>query len=190
MIETVKIEGFEELMDTLSSGGIPEVTSNGKVLTSKVTGTETSTEWKDPDDLVNSVPAPTLADDGKVLTANEDGTYEWAESSGGGVAYSTTEHAVGTWIDGRTVYEKTLQVTGSTNTNFSTAHGISNLNYIISVDGMMIFATDVVPFNGNGEARVGVYNTNSTSIFIFSGNAYGTSNATFYVTLRYVKATV
>lgn len=189
MIETVKIEGFEELMDTLSSGGIPEVTNNGQVLTSKVTGTETSTEWKDPDDLVNSVPAPTLADDGKVLTANEDGTYEWAESSGG-VAYSTTEHAVGTWIDGRTVYEKTLQVQHTTNSNFSTPHGISDLNIIISVDGVMIFATDVIPFNGNGNSGVGAYSSNSTSIFLYSGSTYGTSNATFLVTIRYVKAIV
>ena len=37
--------------------------------------------------------------------------------SGGSHAYSTTEHEVGTWIDGATLYEKTIPATWSASNN-------------------------------------------------------------------------
>lgn len=47
--------------------------------------------------------------------------------SGGGHVYSTTEQVVGTWIDGSTLYEKTI-ITNSSVTNADVDVDISNLN--------------------------------------------------------------
>ena len=62
--------------------------------------------------------------------------------SGGGSEdmhnYSTTEHIVGTWTDGSTLYEKTVEVgtlTYGTSWN-EMAHNISNVNKVISIQGI------------------------------------------------------
>lgn len=48
--------------------------------------------------------------------------------------YSTTERAVGTWIDGSTIYEKVVTdtVTATANTQINVAHNINNLGTIVN----------------------------------------------------------
>lgn len=50
--------------------------------------------------------------------------------------YSTTEHIVGTWIDGKPVYQKTIDC-GSlpNNTAKDVAHGISNIKKVVKISG-------------------------------------------------------
>lgn len=49
----------------------------------------------------------------------------------GGAAYSTTEHAIGTWIDGYTLYERTYRYTGNVPANpFQTTIDMSGKNII------------------------------------------------------------
>lgn len=56
------------------------------------------------------------------------------------VNYSTTETEVGTWIDGRTVYRKVVDVGAFPNSTSKTvAHEISDLDICI---GLVIFGTD------------------------------------------------
>lgn len=51
--------------------------------------------------------------------------------------YSTTEKAVGTWIDGKTIYEKTIDFGAlPNNTAKSVNHNISSLNMIIKISGI------------------------------------------------------
>ena len=49
--------------------------------------------------------------------------------------YSTDEQVIGTWIDGKPVYQKTIEFGALPNaTEKSVNHGISNLKYVISYD--------------------------------------------------------
>ena len=51
--------------------------------------------------------------------------------------YSTNEIAIGTWVDGKTIYRKTitLGVVGTTEKGFKA--GISNLKEVVSMQGMV-----------------------------------------------------
>lgn len=57
---------------------------------------------------------------------------------------STTEKVVGTWIDGKPIYRKVLEVdlTNEHSTNTSVPHGISNLANFIRIDGILIRSSD------------------------------------------------
>lgn len=81
----------------------------------------------------------TSIQDGQVLEWDSDTEKFINVTPSGGSAsidYSTTETVVGTWIDGRPVYKKTVNFGALPNNTYkSTAHGISNLSYIISFEG-------------------------------------------------------
>ena len=60
-----------------------------------------------------------------------------------GISYSLTEHAVGTWIDGSTVYEKTIDFGALPNaTTKYVAHGITNLKVIVAIKGVAMTKLD------------------------------------------------
>lgn len=68
------------------------------------------------------VPAPAAGDQGKVLT----GAGTWVDQSSGGVNYSTSEQDTGLkWIDGKTIYQKSVVfTTGATDTYHRLQTGI------------------------------------------------------------------
>lgn len=70
------------------------------------------------------VPAPAVGDDSKVLRG--DGTWGSAPDT-----YSTTEQAVGTWIDNKTIYRKvytgTWSASGNTSVTIITDSSIDNI---------------------------------------------------------------
>lgn len=111
--------------------------------------------------------------------------------------YSTEEHIVGVWIDGKPIYAKTIPFkTGGSAGDKSIPHGISNM-------GLCILATGFIQFNpGTGyEYRflpnlyrdmqsyytLAVYFVNTTNINI----TYGSErlNKSGYITLYYTKTT-
>ena len=58
---------------------------------------------------------------------------------GGNMEYSTTEHEVGTWIDGAVIYERTFEITGTelevSNTSWtSTTFTLSGVSQIVGVE--------------------------------------------------------
>lgn len=108
--------------------------------------------------------------------------------------YSTTEKVVGTWIDGRPIYEIVLDVNSTLSSGENTLyHNISNLD-------MCIFITACCTYNNGSEWLVMPYvspdyvsnysvtigNVNSSTYKIFVGQMF-TSIENIYVTLRYVK---
>lgn len=119
--------------------------------------------------------------------------YSYDQAPGGmpaqltGEIYSTTEQIVGTWIDGRPVYEKIINMgAGPNSTTKNVAHGISNLDFIISMDG----------FGGSRSLPIGMTSTANTTVIgkiSVSGSDlvwYTTYNATSengYLKVRYVK---
>ena len=120
---------------------------------------------------------------------------------GGSVNYSTTEHEVGTWVDGSTVYEKTVFDTftnGSTRLDISFGIGSNNIS-IISIEGVFFQLGSPLssPFNAStpSEASYSIKSVEGYSLYADNGirierqnaQAYG-STPTVYVTIRYIKA--
>ena len=49
--------------------------------------------------------------------------------------YSTAETKVGTWIDGKPIYRKVIEVTSGFDTYMFVPHGITNLDSLVDVRG-------------------------------------------------------
>ena len=103
--------------------------------------------------------------------------------------YSTDEQVVGTWIDGSTIYEKTVSIGSLPNaTGKSVPHNITNLLYVVSITGMAKNSSgnqlplpyaDIVD---EYEVNMSVDNTN---INISTGR--DRTSFSGYVTLQYTK---
>ena len=105
--------------------------------------------------------------------------------------YSTTEHVVGKWINGKTIYEKTVNFGTLPNTETSQkSHGISNIDQIVGVEGIAINDTNVsinLPYASPGETKANTsLIVNRTVILITTEN--NRTNYTGYITLRYTKS--
>lgn len=111
--------------------------------------------------------------------------------------YSTVEHVVGKWIDGKPLYEKTVLDTLNTsaNTYFTINHNISNVKMIyINTSNSVVYLSDLSastspycygPATGSDEeVRMGV---DSTKIYGRVGSKYAQANVA--ITLRYTKTT-
>ena len=96
---------------------------------------------------INSIPATDLSDyytksetysktEVDTLVANSGGG---GSSSGSGEVYSTEEIAIGTWIDGKTIYRKVFEMTirsdiqNGTPAITSIEHGIENFNQLVDL---------------------------------------------------------
>ena len=104
--------------------------------------------------------------------------------------YSTTEHVVGKWIDGSTLYGKTISCGALPNaTTKSVAHGISNLKDIIDMKGEFTNGRGWFSINNpnptalNGQVQV---NVNSTNINIVTASDLSSFDRS-WVTLQYIK---
>lgn len=108
--------------------------------------------------------------------------------------YSTTEHVIGKWIDGSTLYEKTVDFGALPNaTTKSVAHGISNINKIVSISAVATRSSDgtaiAIPnaYPSTNYITEGAYiDIQNTNIRITTG-ANKTAFDNTYVTLRYTK---
>lgn len=103
--------------------------------------------------------------------------------------YSTTEHIVGKWIDGKTLYEKTFSnITLPNSTNKTVAHGISNLSTIVSLNGMCVVSNTWLPLPFVDHSAISNnirIDANATNITIRTTGNYST--AIGHITLRYTK---
>jgi hypothetical protein len=111
------------------------------------------------------------------------------------LSYSTTEHVVGKWIDGRTLYEKTIDFGRMPNmTTKSVAHGISNLRFVYEIRGVTILESgsphttiplpNVVAESANFSYQSQI-SVDPTNVNIVTSRDRSEWNA--YVTLRYTK---
>lgn len=107
--------------------------------------------------------------------------------------YSTDEHVVGKWIDGSTVYEKTLNCGAlpAAGVQNSVEHGITNLGKILSIEGIAISNNwnlqigSIIP--GGDNPTVAVY-ANSQYVRIVTSVTRAEYTES-YVTIRYTKST-
>lgn len=107
--------------------------------------------------------------------------------------YSTSEHRIGTWIDGKPLYRKVVNFGALPNSTTKTvAHNISNIDSIIFVKGMAKSTSDtywVLPFLFEGSQSQ--YNirtfVNTTNIQMLCDD--DRSSYTAYITIEYTKTT-
>ena len=105
--------------------------------------------------------------------------------------YSTTEKRVGTWIDGKPVYRKTI--TGNTSSNEIYISLINNVDVIIKEEGHISYPGGTYePINtiyniaSNYFTRTSLNNASHIEYFYYSSNLY---NRPYYITLEYTKTT-
>ena len=124
------------------------------------------------------------------VTALEEGG-----GGGGGSEWSTTEHEVGTWIDGTPVYEKTVAVTlgGAGDTDRLLVSGLAPTRAWIA-DSDFVYNTGAEQLHFYLGVRVnGVWTTGflinkSDGLYVRLNNNYaGVEGVSGYVTIRYVK---
>ena len=114
-----------------------------------------------------------------------------------GDVYSTEERVVGTWVDGKPIYQTTIDF--GTLPNASTkevVHGIANIETSVGLEGIAVGAGTttgshvIIPLPMVGVATtassISIYST-ATKIYITTGS--NRSDMRGYITLRYTKTT-
>ena len=110
--------------------------------------------------------------------------------------YSLEEHSTGyTWIDGKTIYKKTVSLGALPNNNAkSIAHNISNFSTMLNLYGYAFRSSDqtffVLPNTSNPSISSSTainLTVNATTIVVTTGT--DRSNMVGYVTLYYTKTT-
>lgn len=133
------------------------------------------------------VPNPQgTATDTLVKLGIEGTVYDFAGS--GGHNYSTTEQVVGTWIDGKTLYEKTIAVTQNPSSEISIS--LTSLD----IDTLFVVSAYIQSSNGNvtpttyfvsGDDKFMYYYNRTTDCLVILTSWQGSG----YVTIRYTKST-
>lgn len=109
--------------------------------------------------------------------------------------YSTSEQKVGTWIDGKVIYKKTVDCGAlPNNTTKYIEHNIGNIGLIIKIEGIGYRSSDNVTFQLNNSINPRVSSPTATSINITANNEHinittgnDRSNMVGYTTLYYTK---
>lgn len=124
-------------------------------------------------------------------TTDTAGSGTWTPQGVPAHHYSTTEQVVGTWIDGSTLYEKTVYYAGGvTSSEVVIPHGISNLNRVCEVSGT-IMDSDVagqyfvIPRN---QSSICFSKIDSTNITITSSTQMGNRLIDWCIVIRYTKS--
>lgn len=135
----------------------------------------------------------TSIQNGQVLAWNSlTEKFENVNQSGGdgGENYSTTEQVIGTWINGETLYKKTINFGALPNTNTKNVnHNISNLSKIIEISGATNDGSNTLPIpyiNSNQLSSSVQIIVTSTQISIRTA-ANLSSYTDTYVTIKYIK---
>lgn len=105
--------------------------------------------------------------------------------------YSTDEKVVGTWIDGKPLYRKVVNIGNLPNaTTKDVPHGIENLSAVITMKGYALYSNQVLPIPFTHVSAI----ASQIQIYIYEDNlkivtAIDRSAATGYVILEYTKTT-
>jgi len=120
---------------------------------------------------------------GLLSTNIQDAIDELIESK---TAYSTTEKVVGKWIDGSTVYEKTVEVSGLS----SNVSNWTNIVAIPNVDKIIDFSGCGFPASNNQQTSLGDYIRLCyiEGYLKYYSTAWSNTTLTIRATVRYTKS--
>jgi microcystin-dependent protein len=104
--------------------------------------------------------------------------------------YSTTEQAVGTWIDGKTIYQRTYTVTvgNAADSFFNTGINTSSMDTVIEIGGYITTNNlNMININNYTDSTryVGSLVSSSREVLLIYGASW--VNATAIITLKYTK---
>lgn len=132
--------------------------------------------------------------DGQVLTYDGNSS-KWvnATPSGGGGSfdYSTTEKVIGTWIDGKPLYQITLSLPNLPNNGSINLTTPNNIKLLVDVEGVIYSTIDSTyqrplpfPADGGNQIRVDINNSILRIVTYADWSLY-----VGYLTIRYTKTT-
>ena len=126
-------------------------------------------------------------------TTDTPGSGIWNQQGCYAHHYSTTEKVIGTWIDGKPLYEKTLSVASVSVGSNTKNHGISNIDNVIVCYGRCKYnnLNEMLPLpyiSSNTLYNIALGNVTATTFMIDVGSAFS-SIQDVYVILQYTKTT-
>lgn len=123
-------------------------------------------------------------------TTDAPGSGKWTPQGIPAVHYSTEEQVIGTWVDGSTLYQKTINV-GTISSDTIVAHGIANLDTIIDYSGFGVYGSAdkaVMPFqNPANSTGFGLNYYDATNLYLKKSSGLGSNFSGCYLTIRYTK---
>ena len=143
-------------------------------------------EYQQPDVLSIHTSVERVISDAYV-TFRYTKTTDSPVSIGSDTDYSTTEKIVGTWIDGKPLYQKTINFgTLPDNTSKTVAHNITNFEKAVSISGVMIASNGVCETMPSGENSNFRLQANGTVITVITSTSWASFTES-YVTIQYTK---
>jgi len=124
-------------------------------------------------------------------TADVAGSGTWNGQGGIAHHYSTNETVIGTWIDGKPLYEKTIDCGALPNNTAKNITTPSNLKYLVNAYGFAYSPADItyqrlVPFSSGGTNDIRV-DLESGNVRIVTYSNWSSYNA--FLTIQYTKTT-
>lgn len=174
---------------TACEGGTEEFTDTRAI--KLPTGHDTQYYTETEGDKLSALPEVT-GEQGDFIINNADGKMTLKKRN----VYSETEKVVGTWIDGKPIYQKTLTGTFEAENNILSIQAPNYTLAILSASGFLLHTneTDTITINGCFDVTqtycVVFHSITDDGILIkrYSTSAGG-STPTAYVTIQYVKTT-
>ena len=137
-----------------------------------------------------------LEDGNSLVYDAESGT--WIPQGAPAIHYFSNEHVIGTWLDGSTLYEKTIYYAGGSSGTITIPHNISNIGKCVDAFGTCHDQGYGSQHEGEGDMplpriatdgyNVGIAGVNVTNIVLGIANIWGSRIVDFYITLRYTKS--
>lgn len=122
-------------------------------------------------------------------TTDTAGSGIWTPLGVPAVHYSTSEHVVGTWTDGSTLYEKTMSFTPSYGTSWASYnHGISNIDTIVSIHAVLATQGTTYELPQYRSANTAIVIGANTTAIDYINSWLNDSSATITATMRYTKS--
>lgn len=124
-------------------------------------------------------------------TTDTAGSGSWTPSGANAVHYSTNEQVIGTWVDSKPLYQKTIDCGALPNTTSKNITTPNNLKYIVDANGFAYNTSDItyqrlVPFSAGGTNDIRV-DLQAGAIRITTFSSWSGYNA--YLTIKYTKTT-
>ena len=126
-------------------------------------------------------------------TTDTAGSGTWTTQGAYAHHYSTTEQVVGTWIDGKPLYEKTISLSAgdlpNANDSVQINHNISNLKYVVDCKG---YVTNGQAYRSISSARLSSANVVGTAVFstyVYIESGMDLRSYTGHITIQYTKTT-
>ena len=129
-------------------------------------------------------------------TTDVPGSGHYTTTGGEAHHYSTSEQVVGTWVDGSTLYEKTIYYDNQDGITDTSQHDyeIATIQNIVLINSSGTVVNNTtgnsygIPYSVGSKGVTVVYKSNSTLYLRSIGDTWS-NNWKFYITIQYIKVT-